>query len=83
LCTDAVQPLPPLAGDESNQTAGLTFDERPPLSAFVPLGHETLSVPFDFAPSDDDALVTSVRPGASVKPAQIALVVAEELDGTT
>ena len=79
---EAVQPVPPLAGDESNQLVGLSPDVSPPLSAFVPLGQLTLRVPVDFGPSAVDALVTSVRPGASGRPAQTAVVVAEELDGS-
>jgi len=82
LWREAVQPVPPLAGDESNQIAGLSPDVTPPLSAFFPLGPLTLSVAFDFGPSAVEALVTSARPGAAERLAQIAVVVADELDGS-
>src|SRR5436305_15310962 len=81
LWSEAVQPAPPLVGDESNQIAGLSPDVSPTLSAFFPLGQLTLIVAFDFGPSAVGALVTSARPGADDRLAQIAVVVAEELDG--
>jgi hypothetical protein len=82
LWSDAVHPVPPLAGAESNQIAGLSADVTPPLSAFFPSGQLTLSMAFDFGPSAVEALVTSARPGAPDRLVQIAVVVVDELDGS-
>ena len=82
LWSEAVQPVPPLAGDESYQIAGLSPDVTPPLSAFVPPGQLTVNVAFELLPRTVGVLVATVRPGTSSNAAQITDDVADELDGS-